>query len=125
MHRLFAPHYAPHRVARDPYPLGLAMVGELVEGTLRSHASSNQARQRAELSVLVLSVFDRYPIPSALGQAEWSEARAELARRLDLVGMHAPKWVKDIPDAYAKVYWDLMPSRRRFAPPIFPPRATI
>ena len=52
------------------YPLGLAMVGEVVEGILRPHAGSEQARQLEELSALVLSVFDRYPNPTALDRAD-------------------------------------------------------
>jgi hypothetical protein len=48
------------------------------------------------LSALVLAVFDRYPVPASLGEQAWSEARAELARRLQLIGLHAPKRAFDI-----------------------------
>jgi hypothetical protein len=91
------------------YPLGLAMLGELVEGVLRPHAGTDQSRQLDRLCALVLSVFDRYPAPSPLTQQEWSHARAELARRLQLIGLHPTKRAKDIPEPYAKIYWDLMP----------------
>jgi hypothetical protein len=94
------------------YPLGLAMVGEVVEGILRPHAGSEPAQQLEELSTVVLSVFDRYPTPAAFGQRAWSEARAELARRLQSVGLHAPKRAKDIPEPYARAYWDLMPIKK-------------
>jgi hypothetical protein len=102
------------------YPLGLAMVGELVEGILRQHAGSQQSRQLEELSALVLSVFDRYPAPAALDRPAWSDARAELARRLQSVGLHAPKRAKDIPEPYAKAYWDLMPIKKEVRSADFP-----
>ena len=65
------------------YPLGLAMVAELVEGVLRPNGTDRH-RQLDALSRSSLSVFDRYPVPPALGAQSWSEARDELARRLQL-----------------------------------------
>ena len=61
------------------------------------------------LSRLVLSVFDRYPVPASLGVQAWSEARTELARRLQLAGMHAPKRAFDICEPWAETYFNLMP----------------
>ncbi|HZD62523.1 MAG TPA: hypothetical protein VE200_06975 [Xanthobacteraceae bacterium] len=90
------------------FPLGLAMVGELVEGVLRPYGADRQ-RQLDALSRLVLSVFDRYPVPAALGAQAWSEARTELARRLQLAGMHAPKRAFDICEPWAETYFNLMP----------------
>src|SRR5438105_1142255 len=59
------------------YPLGLAMVAELVEGVLRPYAADRR-RQLDALADLVLAVFDGYSVPTALGDKAWSEARAEL-----------------------------------------------
>lgn len=91
------------------YPLGLAMVGELVEGVLRPIAGQDQPRLRDALAQCVLSVLDRYPSPAALQQAEWDEARVDLARRLQAIGLHAPKRAFDIPEPFARAYFDLMP----------------
>ena len=91
------------------YPLGLAMVGALVEGVLRRHAGDDPAAVLEALRRLVLAVFDRYPVPSALGPDAWSEGRAELARRLQSIGLHPPKRVIDIPEPFYKTYFDLMP----------------
>lgn len=91
------------------FPLGLAMVGELVEGVLRSHASDTQPTHLDGWRRLVLSAFDRYPAPAALGEAAWREARTDLDRRLQAVALHPPKRVIDIPGPYARIYWDLMP----------------
>jgi hypothetical protein len=90
------------------YPLGLAMVGEMVEGTLREGVHDKRELLDA-LSATVLSVFDRYPVPQALGAEAWQTARADLARRLEQVGLHPPKRVIDIPEQFAAEYFNLMP----------------
>jgi hypothetical protein len=91
------------------YPLGLAMVGEMIEGVLASQAGTRRRTILDQLTLVVLSVFDRYPIPPSIGEAAWLEARRDLARRLDLVGGHAPKRVMDIPEPLAETYFVLMP----------------
>lgn len=91
------------------YPLGLAMVGELVEGVLCPTDSERRRVQGDAINALVLAVFDRHPVPAPLDPEVWSELRAELVRRLQLVGLHPPKWAKDIPEPLADVYFNLMP----------------
>jgi hypothetical protein len=103
----------------NAYPLGLAMVGEVVEGLLRRHAAA-PSQQLEGLTSLVLSVFDRYPRPEVLEQGEWNEARLELGQRLQLIGLHAAKRVVDIPEPYARQYWDLMPIHKSIRSRDFP-----
>lgn len=91
------------------YPIGLAMVGELVEGVLCPSGSEQRLAQAEAIHALVLAVFDRYPVPAPFDRQIWSESRAELAHRLQLVGLHPPKWAKDIPEPLAEVYFNLMP----------------
>lgn len=91
------------------YPLGLAMVGEMVEGVLRPHASDRRRATLDELTAIVLSVFDRYPVPPSIGQDAWLVARDELARRIELTAGHARKRVMDIPEPLAETYFALMP----------------
>jgi hypothetical protein len=91
------------------FPIGLAMVAEVAEGLLRPLGAGDEYRQREALVALVLAVFDRYPVPAALGEAAWADLRVELERRLKLVGFHAPKWAKDVPEQFAESYFDLMP----------------
>lgn len=91
------------------YPLGLAMVGELVEGVLRPHAGEDGSGQLKALHTLVLSVFDRYPIPATLDASAWSKARSELSRRLQQVGLHPPKRAFEIADPFVAAYFDLLP----------------
>jgi hypothetical protein len=92
------------------YPLGLAMVGEMIEGVLASQLTGMSRRQMLDqLIPVVLSVFDRYPIPPSIGEEAWLEARRALAHRLDLAGGHAPKRVMDIPEPLAETYFAMMP----------------
>jgi hypothetical protein len=101
------------------YPLGLAMVGELTEGVLRPHAH-DRYEQLEMLRELVLGVFDRYPVPSVLASGEWSTARAELARRLALVGLHPPKRAFEICEPWAETYFNLMPIHEKLRRNEFP-----
>lgn len=91
------------------YPLGLLMVAELVEGILRPRPGEDRVRHFDAFRDLVLSIFDRYPVPAPLGELAWSELRDEVERRLKLLSLHPPKWAKDIPEPFAQTYWELMP----------------
>jgi len=91
------------------FPLGLSMVGEMIDGVLGSQAGMQRREILDQLITVVLSVFDRYPIPPSIGEAAWLEARRDLARRLDLVGGHASKRVMDIPEPLAETYFAMMP----------------
>ena len=86
------------------------MVGEMVNGVLASQADGMQRREILDqLIIVVLSVFDRYPVPPSIGEEAWRAARSDLAHRLDLAGGHAPKRVMDIPDPLAETYFAMMP----------------
>jgi hypothetical protein len=108
-------------VARwQAYPLGLAMIAEMVDGVLHAEAGEGRRARLDELAALVLGVFDRYPAPKSLGAAEWAEARAELARQLARIGLHPPKAAKDIPEPFAERYFALMPIHERLRALDFP-----
>ena len=100
---------AVERSRWQAYPLGLAMVGEMVEGVLRPHAAGDRRAVLDPLIAMVLSIFDRYPVPPSLGRDHWQESRGELANKLSQVALRAPKRVFDIPEPYAQRYFDLMP----------------
>jgi hypothetical protein len=110
---------ALERARWSAFPIGLAMVGEVAEGLLRPHSLS-QEMQLERLGALVLSVLDRYPRPEVLDESEWSEARLELGQRMQLIGLRPPKRVIDIPEPYARKYWDLMPIHKSIRTPDFP-----
>jgi hypothetical protein len=93
----------------NAYPLGLAMVGEMVEGVLRPHAGNGAGEMLDSLNQLILGVFDRYSVPPQIGADAWRTARQELARKIDQVRTHPPKRVIDIPDSYAERYFNMMP----------------
>jgi hypothetical protein len=91
------------------YPLGLAMLAEVADSVLRPYSRDDPQGATDALVAIVLSVFDRYPVPGALTEEVWRELRADLERRLRFIGLHAPKRAMDIPATYAKPYFDLMP----------------
>ena len=97
------------RARWQAFPLGLAMVGEMIEGVLASGAGTPRRAILDQLTLVVLSVFDRYPVSPAIGDEAWLEARRDLAHRLDLVGGHAPKRVMDVPEPLAESYFSMMP----------------
>jgi hypothetical protein len=101
------------------YPLGLVMVAEMVEGVLRPFAA-DRGKQLEALQALVLSVFDRYPVPAVLGASAWQEARAELARRLQHIGLHSVKRAMDVAEPWAETYFDLMPIHEKLRGSDFP-----
>jgi len=102
------------------YPLGLAMMAELVDNVLHSDGVADRAEGLEQLNVLVLSVFDRYPVPAPLGTPTWSALRVELERRLKLIGLHPPKRAMDIPETYIHPYFDLMPIHEKLRGRDFP-----
>jgi hypothetical protein len=130
--RARAGHYAKILFAEKPFqqaiegarwrafPLGLAMVAEIAEGQLRPAASDGEHRQIEALRALVLSVFDRYPVPEQVGSEEWSALRVDLARRLQQIGLHPPKLAMDVPEPLARSYFDLMPIHEKLRSAEFP-----
>jgi len=101
-------HKAVEQSRWRAYPLGLVMVAEVVSGLLVLN-STDRRRELEALIAIVLSVFDRYTVPEVLGEPTWRYLRADLERRLQLIGLHPPKRAIDIPEPYAKLYFDLMP----------------
>jgi hypothetical protein len=91
------------------FPLGLAMVGEVAEGILSPAREGERPALVDAIRALVLSVFDRYPVQAELGAETWRALRDDLERDLLRVGLHAPKWAKDVPAPYAEKYFALMP----------------
>lgn len=101
------------------YPLGLAMIAEMVEGVLNSHGADRRSLLDA-LKEIVLGVFDRYPPPAALSEQAWADARADLALRLERISTHPPKRVIDIPESYAGKIFNLMPIHESMRSPDAP-----
>ena len=102
------------------YPLGLAMVSELVEGVLYLNYRENRHVLIASIGDITLAVFDRYPVPATMDDRTWGALRAELAQRVKHFGLHPPKWAKDIPEQFAQRYFDLMPIHENLRRAEFP-----
>ena len=63
------------------FPLGLAMVGEMVEKVVAPADRRGSPRRASMRSArLVLSVFDRYPVPPPIGAPAWADERDRAQR---------------------------------------------
>ena len=91
------------------FPIGLAMVAEVADSVLHADSTGGRAGNVRQLGELVLSIFDRYPVPPSIGTGAWRAARDDLDRRLKLIGVHPPKRAMDIQEPYAQAYFDTMP----------------
>ena len=91
------------------YPLGLAMVAEVVVGVVEQQAGRERRVVLHGVAEVVLSVFDRYPVPEVLDADTWRQARDALVERLAQIGLHPLKRAMDIPEPLAKDYFALMP----------------
>lgn len=111
---------AVERARWQAFPLGLAMVGEMVEGALASQLGLPRRETLDRLIPVVLSVLDRYPVPPSIGEEAWLVARGDLVHRLDLAGGHAPKRVMDIPEPVAEAYFAMMPIHEKLRGRDFP-----
>jgi hypothetical protein len=111
---------ALNRARWRAYPLGLAMVGEMVETVLAPQAGADRRAALDPLIKLVLSVYDRYPVPKELPDDEWTQGRAELALHLERLSTHPPKRVIDIPVPFESRYFELMPFDKQFLTPDAP-----
>lgn len=101
------------------YPLGLMMVGELVESVLAPRAGEDRRAVLDPLIKLVVSIFDRYPVPVSQTADQWEQAKKEVALHLERVSTHPPKRAIDIPEQFAERYFSLMP----FDKPLLTPDA--
>jgi len=110
---------AVERARWQAYPLGLAMVAELVYGILRRRANADRKLLDGLMEV-TLSAFDRYPVSPELGAAAWQQTRHELARNLDLISLRPVKRAMDIPLPFAQAYIDAMPIHEKLRRPDSP-----
>ena len=101
------------------FPLGLAMAAEVVDSALRRAAPALRGVTDA-VEAATLKVFDRYPVPEALGVRKWQELREALLVRLGYLKMHGPKRALDISGPYEESYFGLMPIHEKLRKPDFP-----
>lgn len=106
-------HQALEQSRWRAYPLGLAMVAEAVDVALHRESVVDRRAQVERINAIALSVFDRYPSPSALGPEIWQNLRSDLAGRLALIALHPPKRAMDIPEPFAESYFNLMPIHKK------------
>ena len=91
------------------YPLGLAMVGEVAVDVVEQLSGEERRSVVSAVTDIVLSVFDRYPVPSAVDADTWRQSRRTLAVHLSQIGLHPAKRAMDIPETLAESYFEMMP----------------
>jgi hypothetical protein len=104
----------------EAYPRVLAMVGAVVEASVRRYAGENSRAVLAGLSAMMLEHFDRRPPPSAIADADWRAARAGLERSLGDLAEQEPKSVEAIADDHVPFYVVIMPLHPKLGPDDFP-----
>ena len=97
------------------------MVAEVVEGVLRDASAATRHAAARCAEPIVLAVFDRYPVPPALGdRRRGASCGRSLRGSLQLIGLHPPKRAMDIPEQWAQTYFDLMPIHEKLRGRDFP-----
>ena len=100
---------ALERARREAYPIALTMLAQTVEGVLRPHAGDKPADVLRALEGVVLSVFDRHPVPAGLTPQAWLATRDDVLRWLDDLPRRRPKLPADITEPFAPLLLALMP----------------
>ena len=81
------------------YPLGLAMVGEMVEGVLRPHVGRPARCSMRCIDARARRFSTAIRCRRRSANEAWRERAPNCVRRLDQIGMHPPKRAIDIADA--------------------------
>jgi hypothetical protein len=100
---------ALERARREAYPIALTMLAQTVEGALRPHATDMPAEFLRALEGVVLSVFDRHPVPACLTPQAWLATRDDVLRWLDDLPRRRPKLPADITEPFAPLLLAIMP----------------
>jgi hypothetical protein len=100
---------ALERARREAYPIALTMLAQAVEGVLHPHAGDKAADVLRALEGVVLSVFDRHPVPAGLSPQAWLATRDDVLRWLDDLPRRRPKLAADITEPFAPLLLALMP----------------
>jgi hypothetical protein len=91
------------------YPLSLQNVARMVEQTLRVAAKDRAFAVRLGVGEAVRDVCGRYPVPPGKAASFWDDAARNIARRIDVAALAAPRAVKDIPRETAAEFFAGLP----------------
>jgi len=91
------------------FPATLAMVAEMVEGSLREAAGLDQRKLPAALEGVAAEICARYPVPEGEGETFWADARAMVHDRLAATQSGPPRPVRDMPAPMARKVFDALP----------------
>jgi hypothetical protein len=89
------------------YPVGLAAIAEIARGVL--FESGERKALGNAIASATLAAFDKYPVPAALREEAWKQARETLIERLAQIDLHPPKFAKDVITPYGQLIFDAQP----------------
>lgn len=91
------------------YPPAVAMLAEMLEGTLRPAAGLRQRRLPDAIEAVAAAAFERHPLPAGEPDDFWTKAR-ELAReRLQATQSDAPRPVRLMAEPMARLIHRALP----------------
>jgi hypothetical protein len=93
----------------EVYPRAVAMGAALVETKLRAYAGERSPPVIFGLAATILDAFDRRTVPQAIGEVDWSAARAELQRSLNELVHHRPQTVEAAVQEHSSYFLAIMP----------------
>jgi len=95
------------------YPIGLALVAEVVEGQLRLVVPGTAPRVLEAIERSAGTALDRHRPPELIAPDEWAAAGERLRRRLGALQASPPLPVKDIAKPVAEEMHELVPIHPR------------
>jgi len=104
----------------EAYPRALAMTGAVLEAGLRPLAGENSHAMLFGLTAAIIAAFDRRTVPPAIGEADWSAARADLERGLGALAHQRPQTVDAVVHEHSSLYLAIMPLHQKLAGDDFP-----
>ncbi len=91
------------------YPPAVAMLAEMIEGTVRPAAGIQQRRLPQALEAVAASVFARHPLPQGAPEDFWEEAQGLVRERLAATQADAPRPVRKMAEPMARLIHQALP----------------
>ena len=91
------------------YPPAVAMLAEMLEGTIRPVAGLHQRRLPDALLAAASDVFARHPLPAGSPETFWTDAVALVRERLASTQADAPRPVRKVAEPMARLIHKALP----------------
>jgi hypothetical protein len=91
------------------FPPAVAMLAEMLEGTIRPAAGLRQRRLPEAIEAIAATVFERHPLPAGEPDDFWSKARDLVRERLQATQLDAPRPVRLMAEPMARLIHKALP----------------